>query len=63
MNQPVTQKVITDPDLATEDGGKVRLGTTSPMFPPARSSPTAVVDSRKVRLGTTSPTFPPIRSR
>jgi hypothetical protein len=63
MNHDATQKVTTCPDPAVQDGGKVRLGMTSPAFPPARSSPTAVVDRGKVRLGMTSPAFPPARSR
>jgi hypothetical protein len=58
MNPNVTQKVITRPDPATQDSGKVRLGYTSQPFPPVRSDPPTVVDGGKVRLGYTSPPFP-----
>ena len=61
MNHDVTQKVITDPDPATQDGGQVRLGTTSPTFPPLRRAPAIAADTGKVRLGMTSPAFPPAR--
>jgi hypothetical protein len=44
-----------------EDSGKVRLGFTSPSFPPARSAPANTADGGKVRLGFTSPSFPPKR--
>jgi hypothetical protein len=57
MNPDVTQKVIPCPDPAINDSGKVRLGTTSPTFPPVRSGPTAVADGAKVRLGYASPAF------
>jgi hypothetical protein len=39
MTPTVTQKVIGCPDPAINDSGKVRLGTTSPTFPPLRSAP------------------------
>ena len=43
------------------DSGKVRIGNTSPSFPPVRVIPTVVTDSGKVRIGNTSPSFPPVR--
>jgi len=45
------------------DEGKVKLGLTSPLFPPVRSEPQNVADRGTVRLGLTSPLFPPVRSR
>jgi hypothetical protein len=51
------------PTPTIEDDGRVRLGLTSPLFPPVRSKPENVADGGKVRLGLTSPLFPPVRSR
>jgi hypothetical protein len=48
---------------AIEDDGRVRVGVTTPLFPPVRSEPEKVADGGKVRLGFTSPAFPPVRSR
>jgi hypothetical protein len=45
------------------DSGRVRIGNTSPAFPPARSKPAKVSDTGKVRIGNTSPAFPPARSK
>jgi hypothetical protein len=45
------------------DSGRVRIGNTSPAFPPVRSSSTNISDSGKMRIGNTSPAFPPMRGR
>jgi len=45
------------------DSGRVRIGNTSPAFPPARSKPVNTNDSGNVRIGNTSPAFPPVQSR
>jgi hypothetical protein len=55
MNHDVTQKVTACPDPAIRDSGKVRLGTTSPTFPPVRRAPATAADTGKLRLGFTSP--------
>ena len=57
------EKVVNTRDPATEDNGKVRMGTLSPSFPPARVNPTPVADNGRLRMGTLSPTFPPARAR
>jgi hypothetical protein len=51
------------PTRTIKDDGRVRLGLTTPLFPPVRSEPENVADGGKVRLGLTSPTFPPVPSR
>jgi len=56
-----SDKVVHRPDPATQDNGKVRMGTMSPDFPPVRNKPARVADSGRLRIGTMSPTFP--RSR
>ena len=43
-----------------KDSGKVRIGNTSPSFPPVRATPAEVADNGKVRIGNTSPSFPPV---
>lgn len=62
----VTVKEISNmknPTGAIEDGGNVRLGVTTPLFPPVRSgTPATSTDSGRVRMGTVSPTFPPVRT-
>jgi hypothetical protein len=55
--------IMKNPACATKDDGRVRIGVTTPLFPPVRSEPENVADGGKVRLGVTSPTFPPVRSR
>jgi hypothetical protein len=55
--------IVKIPAPTIKDDGKVRLGLTSPLFPPIRSKPATVADGGKVRLGLTSPLFPPVRSR
>jgi hypothetical protein len=45
------------------DSGRVRIGNTSPAFPPARSKPANISDAGNVRIGNTSPAFPPVQSR
>jgi hypothetical protein len=55
------EKVISTPSPGTEDSGKIRIGTLSPTFPPARAKPDNVADSGRVRMGTLSPTFPRTR--
>jgi hypothetical protein len=58
------EKVVPRATRATEDSGKVRIGTVSPTFPPVhRDAPATSTDSGKVRMGTVSPTFPPVRTR
>jgi hypothetical protein len=49
------------PTREIEDSGKVRIGNTSPSFPPVRARPAGIADSGKVRIGNTSPSFPPVR--
>ena len=46
--------------LVISDSGRVRIGSASPAFPPARG-PANTNDSGKVRMGTASPAFPPVR--
>jgi hypothetical protein len=52
--------IVRDAPATVSDSGKVRLGLTSPSFPPVRVTPSRVDDSGKVRLGLTSPSFPPV---
>jgi hypothetical protein len=56
-------KVRRSPHPATQDNGKVRMGTMSPTFPLVRNKPANVTDSGRLRMGTLSPTFPPVRVR
>jgi hypothetical protein len=55
--------IVKNPTRATKDDGRVRIGLTTPLFPPVRVEPENVADDGKVRLGVTSPTFPPLRTR
>jgi hypothetical protein len=55
--------IMKNPTPATKDDGRVRIGLTTPLFPPVHSRPENVADDGKVRLGLTSPLFPPIRPR
>lgn len=57
------EKVVSTPSPATEDSGKLRIGTLSPTFPPVRARPANLADSGRLRMGTLSPTFPRIRTR
>src|SRR5262249_32620896 len=57
------EKVVNTRDPAIADDGKVRMGTMSPTFPPARAHPRPLADSGRLRMGTMSPTFPPPRTR
>jgi hypothetical protein len=57
-----SDKVAHTPSPATQDEGKVRMGTLSPSFPPARHKPGNVADSGRLRMGTLSPTFPAVRA-
>jgi hypothetical protein len=43
------------------DGGRVRIGSVSPAFPPVRGRPPNTSDTGKVRIGSVSPAFPPVR--
>ena len=45
------------------DSGRVRIGNSSPAFPPVRGIPTNISDTGKVRIGNSSPAFPPLQSR
>jgi hypothetical protein len=45
------------------DGGRVRIGSSSPAFPPARGAPANTSDTGKIRIGSSSPAFPPVQSR
>ena len=45
------------------DSGRVRIGNSSPAFPPARSKPANISDAGNVRIGNSSPAFPPVQSR
>jgi hypothetical protein len=56
-------KVTPPPGATTQDNGKVRMGTLSPSFPPARNTPANTADTGRLRMGTLSPTFPPVRTR
>jgi hypothetical protein len=58
-----SHEVARVPDPTTQDDGKVRMGTLSPTFPPARNKPATVADHGRLRIGTMSPTFPPVRIR
>jgi hypothetical protein len=58
------EKVVTAASPATQDSGRVRIGTVSPTFPPVRGDrPATLADNGQVRMGTVSPTFPPVRTR
>jgi len=57
------EKVVNTEGQATEDHGKVRMGTMSPSFPPVRDKPANLADSGRLRMGTMSPTFPLSRPR
>jgi hypothetical protein len=58
------EKVVAVRSPATQDSGRVRIGTMSPTFPPVRGAASATsADSGQVRMGTMSPTFPPVRTR
>ena len=48
---------------AVSDSGRVRIGNSSPAFPPARGGPANTSDTGKIRIGNTSPPFPPVKSR
>jgi hypothetical protein len=39
------------------DSGRVRMGSSSPAFPPARGAPANTGDTGKVRMGNTGPAF------
>ena len=43
------------------DSGRVRIGNSSPAFPPARGGPANTGDAGKIRIGSVSPAFPPVR--
>jgi hypothetical protein len=43
------------------DKGRIRIGSMSPAFPPARGAPANTSDTVKVRIGSMSPAFPPVR--
>jgi hypothetical protein len=58
-----SEKVVHSPSPAIADNGKLRIGTMSPSFPPARATPAKLGDSGRLRMGTLSPTFPPARTR
>jgi hypothetical protein len=45
------------------DGGRVRIGASSPVFPPVRGAPTNTSDTGKIRIGASSPAFLPVQSR
>jgi hypothetical protein len=45
------------------DSGRVRIGSSSPAFPPVRGRPTNIRDTGKIRIGSSSPAFPPVQSR
>jgi hypothetical protein len=58
------EKAVTVGNRATQDNGRVRIGTVSPTFPSVRGdTPATLADSGQVRMGTVSPTFPPVRTR
>ena len=43
------------------DSGRVRIGSSSPAFPPVRGGPANTSDTGKIRIGSSSPAFPPVR--
>jgi hypothetical protein len=55
--------ISSDSPLVISDSGRVRIGNSSPAFPPVRGRPTNTSDSGKVRIGNSSPAFPPLQSR
>jgi hypothetical protein len=57
-----SEKVARGSTSATQDDGKVRMGTMSPSFPPVHASPANLADSGRLRMGTLSPTFPEART-
>jgi hypothetical protein len=63
VSESNAQKVVSTRSTAIEDDGKVRMGTLSPSFPPARDRPASLADSGRLRMGTLSPTFPLSRTR
>jgi len=44
-------------DKVTADLGKVRIGVSSPAFPPLHATPASVSDNGKVRMGYGAPPF------
>ena len=56
-------EVVQAPAPTISNGGTVRIGTATPMFPPVRIAPPKVADREQVRIGTATPSFPPIRAR
>ncbi len=61
-NTRVLSGIRTTP-ATVADSGRVRMGLTSPSFPPVRTTPQNTADNGKVRLGLTSPSFPPVRTK
>ena len=58
------EKLVPGATRATQDSGRVRIGTVSPTFPPVRGdTPAIFADTGQLRMGTMSPTFPPVRTR
>jgi hypothetical protein len=55
--------VSSDSPALISDSGRVRIGNSSPAFPPVRGRPTNISDTGKVRIGNSSPAFPPLQSR
>ena len=53
------EKVARSSTSATQDDGKVRMGTLSPSFPPVHASPANLADSGRLRMGAMSPMFRP----
>jgi hypothetical protein len=45
------------------DSGRVRMGSSSPAFPPARGGPANTSDTGTIRIGNTSPAFPALRTK
>lgn len=56
-------EVVKTPVAKIRDGGAVRIGTATPMFPPVRVAPANVADREQVRIGTATPIFPPAPAR
>ena len=55
--------IVKIPGPAIKDNGAVRMGYTTPAFPPVRTEPASVADKAKVHMGQMTPAFPPARAQ
>ena len=62
MNQTDRIDLCETPTVIS-DSGKLRIGSLSPAFPPARKAGTELKDTAKVRIGSLSPAFAATRTK